>query len=128
MRTLYKSEQEEYPEPIRTGNAFSSNYIEHESSRDKDKILSIKVYVDMIKLYLSNMISNHKTQGEWKIQLTAAINFMSSKDSNEARTMHSYSHNIETLTGSETDKIIEELFESLLKRFQERLEEKRRRK
>ena len=64
MRTLYKSEQEEYPQPIRTGNAFSSNYIEHESSRDKDKILSIKVYVDMIKLYLSNMINNHKTQGE----------------------------------------------------------------
>ena len=35
-----------------------------------------------------------KTQGEWKIQSAIAINFMSSKDSNEMHTMHSKSHNI----------------------------------
>ena len=64
---------------------------EYESIGDKDKISSIKEYLDMIKPYLSNMINNHKTQGEWKIQFTAAINFMSSKYSNENRTMHSNS-------------------------------------
>ena len=78
----------------------------------------------MIKPYLSNMINNHKTQVEWKIQLTMAVNFISSKDSNETRTMDSNIDNIETLIGSETDKIIEELFESLLKKYKERLEEK----
>ena len=31
--------------------------------------------------------------GEWKIQLTTAINLMSSKDSAETRTMHSTSDN-----------------------------------
>ena len=78
----------------------------------------------MIKPYLSNMINNHKTQVEWKIQLTMAVNFISSKDSNETRTMDSNIDNIETLIGSETDKIIEELFESLLKKYKEGLEQK----
>ena len=40
---------------------------------DKDKMLSIEEYLDEIKPYLSNMINDIKTQGEWKIQLTMAI-------------------------------------------------------
>ena len=52
------------------------------------------------------MINNHKTRREGKIQLTMSINFISSKDSNETRTMHTKSHNIEIMMGSETDKII----------------------
>ena len=68
----------------------------------------------MIRPYLSDIINNHKTQGEWKIQLTIAINFFSSKDSEETRTMHTKSDNIEIMMGSETDETIEELFESLL--------------
>ena len=51
------------------------------------------------------------------------INFISSKDSDETRTMHTTSDNIEIMMGSETDEIIEELFESLLQRYQEGLEE-----
>ena len=49
----------------------------------------------------------------------SAINFVPSKDFKETRTMHSNSDNIETMIGSKTDKIIEELFESLLKKYQE---------
>ena len=37
-----------------------------------------------------------------KIQLTVAVNFISSKDSNETRTMHSKSNNIEIIIGNET--------------------------
>ena len=66
------------------GNAFSSKYIEHKSKGNKDKNLPIKEYLDMIKTYLSDIINDHKTQGEWrihsdntigecKIQLTMAI-------------------------------------------------------
>ena len=29
----------------------------------------------MIRPYLSNIINGHKTQGEWKVYLTIAINF-----------------------------------------------------
>ena len=86
----------------------------------------------MIRSYLSDTINDHKTQGklrnysgnkiinrksqsEWKIQLTIAINFISFKeDSNEISFMHTKSINIEIMMGSETDEIIEELFKSLL--------------
>ena len=62
----------------------------------------------------------HKTQGEWKIHLTEAVNFISSKeDFDETRTMHTKSNNIAIMGASETDKIIEELFKSLLQRYQE---------
>ena len=30
---------------------------------DKDKILSIKKYIDVIRPYLSDIINNHKAQG-----------------------------------------------------------------
>ena len=54
-----------------------------------------------------------------------AINFFSSKDSEEIRTMHSSNDNIEILIGNETDEIIEDVFDFLLKRYQdERLKEK----
>ena len=60
------------------------------------------------------MINDHKTGGEQKTQLTMQINFISSKDSEETRTMHTQRHNIEIMTGNEADEIIEKLFESLL--------------
>ena len=63
-------------------------------------------YLDRIGQYLSNIINGHKTQGEWKIQLTMEINFTSSKDSNETRTMHTKSDGIENMIGSGTDEII----------------------
>ena len=110
MRTLYKSDKEDYYKPIRTGNAFSNNYIEHESNGDKDKTLSVEDYLDEIKTYLSHMVNDHKTQGEWKIQLTMSINSFSSKDSEEIRTMYCPSDNIKFMIVDETNEIIEKLF------------------
>ena len=83
----------------------------------------------MIKPYLSDIINDHKTQGKWrihsgdkiiqhksqskcKIQLTMSINFISSKDSDETRTIHTKINNVGIKMGSETDEIIEELFKS----------------
>ena len=53
--------------PVKTVNAFNNNYIRYESIGDKEKNLSIKEYIDIIRPYLSNIINNHKTQGEWKV-------------------------------------------------------------
>ena len=58
-----------------------------------------------------------------KINLTMTINFFSSKDSEEVRTMHSKSDNIEILIGDETGEIIKDLFDSFLQRYQKGLEE-----
>ena len=113
---MYESE-EDYYEPVKFSSAFNNNYIKYESNEDKDKTLSIKEYLDMIKEYLSDVINDHKTQDERKIQLTMEINFISSKDSNETCTMHTTSDIIEIMIGNETDKITEELFE-----YQEGLE------
>ena len=70
-----------------------------------------------------------KTQLEWRIYLTILINFISSKYPDETRIMYSRSDNIKIILNNikimciETDEIIEELFESLLQRYQEGLEE-----
>ena len=120
---MYESEKFSYYKPIRTGNAFSSNYIEYEGNRGKDKPLLFNEYLNKIKPYLSDLTDNHKTQGECQIQLTMAINFTSSKDCDETRTMHTKSDNIEIMIGNETDEFIEDLFNSLLQRYQEGLKE-----
>ena len=58
------------------------------------------------------------------------INFSSSKGSKETRTMYSPSDNIEVIIGIKTslkhDKIIEDLFDSFLQRYQKGLEESMR--
>ena len=78
----------------------------------------------MIRPYLSGIINDYKTREEWKIHLTMSIEFICSKDSDGTRIMHSKSDNIEIMMSGETDEINEELFESLLQRYQERLEQK----
>ena len=79
------------------------------------------------RIHSGNTIIKHKTQSEWKIQLTVAINFISSKrDSDETRTMRAKSNNVEIMMGSEIDEIIEYLFESFSERYQEGLEESMR--
>ena len=96
---IFKPKENNY-KPVRIGNAFSISYVEYKSNGDKDKTLSIKDYLDEIKPYLSDIINDHKTQGEWKIHLTVAINLFSSKDSEEIHTMHSKSDIIEILIGN----------------------------
>ena len=129
--------------PIKTNDAFNSNYIEYESKGDKNKTLSNREYLNMIRPYSRDIIKDHKTQGEWKvhsgnevvdyktqgkwkIQLTMIINFISSKDSHEIRTIHAKSNKIEIIMGNETDEIIKKLFEYLLQKYQEGLEEQMR--
>ena len=99
VRDLFDlSIEEDYYEPIIVRSAFDGNYIEYGSKGDQGKNLSIKRYLKMIKPYLRDLINNHKTPGfvrcnsgnkswlketssERKTQLTMAINFISSKDS-----------------------------------------------
>ena len=109
---------------IRTNSSFNDNYIKYERNGDKNKTLSIKKYLNMIKPYLRDIIQDNKTQGELKIQLILIINFISSKDSDEIRTMHKKNNNIKIIMDNEIDEIIEKHFESLLQKYQEGLEEK----
>ena len=86
----------------------------------------------MIRPYLRDLINNHKTpmktdkvinnesqSGEWKIQLVILNRRISSKDFEETRSIYSASNNIEIFMGSDTDEIIDKLFDTILQRFQE---------
>ena len=121
------SNDKDYYRPVIVKGAFNNNYVMYESNGDKNKILSPNEYLDKIRSYLVDMVNDHKNKGEWKIQLTAVINFISSKpDSDETCIMYTKSINVEIMTGSDTNELIEELFESLLKKYQENLEKKMR--
>ena len=50
----------------------------------------------------------------WKIQITIAINVISTKDNDEECVVHSKCDNIEIMISDKADEVIEELFQSLL--------------
>ena len=49
----------------------------------------------------------------WKIQLTTAINYISSRGTDKEHVIHSKSDNIEIMINDKADEVTEELFESL---------------
>ena len=63
-RALFESDEDDCYKPIKTSNAFNSNYIEHETNGDTNKYLSIEEYLNKIRPYLSDMINDLKMQGE----------------------------------------------------------------
>ena len=56
---------EDYYKTIITNCALNNNYIQYESRGNKDKILTVNEYLDMIRPYLSDIINDHK--GKWRI-------------------------------------------------------------
>ena len=126
MQDLFKlSISEDYYKPTFVKSGYNNNYIQYESKGAK--ILSITEYLGLIEPYLADMINDYKSKGEWKIQLTAEINFTSLKpDSDEALIMHTKSDNTEIRIGSNTNDAIKELFKSFFQRYQEGLQEKMR--
>ena len=67
---------------------------------------------------MRDIIINLQKSDTWKIQLTIAINFISSKDVDEKRVMHLKSDNIEFMPYDNANEVVNELFESLLSRCQ----------
>ena len=92
--------------------------MEHESRGDKDNNLSLEQYLNIIRPYLRDLIDNHKAHSDWKIQLVMKITFVSSLDADEIRIMHTKSNNIEFMSGTETNDVLNELFYSFLRRYQ----------
>ena len=113
----------DYYKSILVKSVYNNNYIQYESKGDK--ILTLKEYLALIEQYLKELINYYKNKGEWKLQLTAEINFISLKPgSDETRNMHTKSDNEEIMNGSDTDEIIKELFKSFLPKYEENLQEK----
>ena len=72
----------------------------------------------MIKHYLSDLINENKAIennfNEWKIQINMLVNFVSSNDTGEIRTIFVLSDNEEIMLGNETDDIVKSLISSFL--------------
>ena len=78
-------------------------------------MLTLSEYFTVIEKYLRELMEEYKLKGEWKVQLTIEINFISLKPgSSETRTMYTRSDNIEIMFGDDSDDFIEQLFRSLL--------------
>ena len=95
-------------------------------SGDKGKSLSVKEHLNMIRPYLSDIINDYITQREWRIYLTMAMNFFSSKNTEEICTMYSKTDDIEVMMGNETDETIEDFFYSFLQKDYKNLKESMR--
>ena len=126
MRDLFKlSVNEDYYKPKLTKSGYDNNYAQYESKGNK--ISTFKEYLTLIEQYLRELINYYRNKGEWKVQLTADINFISlNLGSDETRVMYTKSDNVEIRIGDDINDVIKELFKSLLKRYQENLQEKMR--
>ena len=70
------------------------------------KRYQLKHILNKIEPYLKNIINDLKKSDAQKIQLPLAINFISSKDNDEERVMHSKSDNIEIMIDEKIDEAI----------------------
>ena len=136
IRTLFKEFDRDSYKPIRTDDGFAgkrNNYIEYKSKGDRYENLSPKEYLNMIKPYLRDLINNHKLamelnndeendKAEWKTQLIMQNNFISDKDFKDTRTIYSASEPVEIFMGSDTENVIDTLFNTILERIQKSIE------
>ena len=126
IKDLFKTSiNKDHYKPKLVNSGYNNNYVEYESRGDR--ILSIREYLTFIKKYFRELINQYKNEGEWIVQLSAEINFISLKpESDETRVMYTRSDNEEFMTDDDTNEIIKLLFESFLQRFEENLQNKMR--
>ena len=100
------------------------------SRGDRYENLSAEEYLKMIRPYLKKLINDHKPttklndkakdvdteRGEWKIRLLKQNKCIYTKDFKETQTIYSAS---KIFMGTDTDDAIDNLFDTLLQRFQE---------
>ena len=110
-------------EPVLIKSGFDNSYLEYMSNGNDS--LSFNEYLELIKPYLYDLINVYKSKGEWKLQLSAEISFVSQKpDSNEIYIMYTRSTPEEIIIGSETEEVAENLIMQLLQKYQDNLQNK----
>ena len=75
------------------------------------------LYLSKIRPYLENMIRDYMSIGEWKIQLTISVRFISSRNPEQFRIRHSHSENIEIMSGSDIDDVVNNLLLTLKENY-----------
>ena len=101
--------EEDYYEPKEIKSVFDGSYVLYERRGDKDANLALYEYFEKIKPYLKDMIDDYKFTGEWKIQITMRIMFISFIDKNGTQVMHTKTDNVEIMNGTDTSDAINKL-------------------
>ena len=115
-------QEEDYYELKRVYNFWKNNYMGYESNSDKNRNLSLDENLNKIETYPRDIIINLQNSDKWEIQLAIAINFISSKDTEEERVMHSNSDNMKFTSWDDANEVVDELPKSLRSKYQEKLE------
>ena len=76
-------------------------------------------FFDITRPYLKDMIDNHKSKGEWKIQLSMRMIFVSFTDANETRDLYTKSDNVTIMSGIKTEDVLNERFNTFRRKYQE---------
>ena len=105
IRKLFEYEKKNYYKPVAVGSSWSNNYIKYESIGERNTTLSVEQYVNKIKPYLKDIISNLKKYDTWKIPLTIAINFTFSKDNGKESVMHSQNDKIVIMINGKPNEV-----------------------
>ena len=117
-----QTSEEDYYKPIFVKSSHKGNYKYYESNGDKEKILSVKQYLNKITPYLYDLINDHRiARRVWKIQICMHVNFISSRDTGETRIYYVWSDNVSIMQGEDTNAIIREIFRSFLHNYQQEL-------
>ena len=112
-------------EPVLIKSGFEGNYLEYMSNGNNS--LSFNEYLELIKPYLYDLMNVYNAKGEWKLQLSAEISFVSQKPgSDEKRVMYTKSTPEEIMIGNETEEVTEKLIMSILQKYQDNLQNKMR--
>ena len=136
IRTLFNEFDRDYYKPIRTDDGLArrrNNYIGYKSKGDRYENSSPEEYLKMIRPYLRDLINDHKPitesynekndsdadRAEWKIQLVMQNSCISTRNFEETRTIYSASKQVEIFMNSDTEDVIDTLFNTILQRFQQ---------
>ena len=110
----------EYFKPILAKDSFEGNYQMYSCRGDKDRTMSISQYLDTVKSYLFALIDEKKNISSQKIQLVIAVNLIH-LTKNYRITFYVNSKNIVTNPSDKTEEKLYQLYDSLLKYFDDKL-------
>ena len=123
LRYLFdKDDEEDYYEPKLINTAFENNYFQYETTSEIKNMLPLDEYFKMVQSHLIQLINNHKNDNNRKIQLTMNVNFTPVEDLNDKRSLYINTKNFEIMLGSDTNEIVNELFDSIIQKYQELLD------
>ena len=83
--------------------------MEYKSNSDENQLITRWISYK-IKPYLRTIIIDLQNSDTWKIQLTIAINFIPSRDTEEEHVMHSNSDSIKFTSYNDANEVLNDLF------------------